>query len=48
MMGRILTARLSEKPNQTTEEPDMPDLLLDGGSRVSAENLCPVLEWYKK
>ena len=31
--------------DKTAEEQDMLDLLLNGGSRVSAENLRPVLEW---
>lgn len=37
---------LSEKQNRTQEEDVMLDMLLNGGSRVSEENLKSVLNWY--
>lgn len=47
-MKRTLGKKLAEKPDKTAEEQDMLDLLLNGGSRVSEENLRPVLEWCGK
>lgn len=47
-MKRTLGKKLGEKPDKTAEEQDMLDLLLNGGSRVSEENLRPVLEWCGK
>ncbi len=38
--------RLSEKTDRTPDDDDMLDLNLHGGSRVSLENLAPVLDWY--
>ena len=40
--------KLAAKPDKTADEQDMLDLLINGGSRVSEENLRPVLEWYGK
>lgn len=40
--------RLSEKADRTPDEDDMLDLNLHGGSRVSLENLAPVLDWYSQ
>lgn len=39
--------KLAAKPDKTAEEQDMMDLLQNGGSRVSEENLRPVVEWCK-
>ncbi len=39
--------KLAQKPDKTAEEADMLDLLQNGGSRVSEDNLRPVLEWYR-
>lgn len=39
--------KLAAKPDKTTDERDMLDLLQNGGSRVSEENLRPIVEWYK-
>lgn len=47
-MKRTMGKKLAEKQDKTADEQDMLDLLLHGGSRVSEENLCPVLEWCKK
>ncbi len=38
--------KLSEKTDRTPDDDDMLDLNLNGGSRVSLENLAPVLDWY--
>lgn len=37
---------LAAKPDRTPDDDDMLDLNLHGGSRVSLENLVPVLDWY--
>ena len=37
---------LAEKTDRTPDDDDMLDLNLHGGSRVSLENLAPVLDWY--
>lgn len=47
-MKRTVGKKLAAKQDKTAEEQDMLDLLLHGGSRVSEENLRPVLEWCKK
>lgn len=47
-MKRTVGKKLAAKPDKTPEEQDMLDLLLRGGSRVSEENLRPVLEWCGK
>ena len=47
-MKRTVGKKLAAKPDKTAEEKDMLDLLLNGGSRVSEENLRPVLELYGK
>lgn len=48
IMKRTEGKKLAAKPDKTAEEQDMLDLLLNGGSRVSQENLRPVLDWYGK
>ena len=47
-MKRTVGKKLAGKPDKTADEQDMLNLLLNGGSRVSEENLRPVLEWCKK
>ena len=47
-MKRTMGKKLAAKQDKTADEQDMLDLLLHGGSRVSEENLRPVLEWCKK
>ena len=47
-MKRTVGKKLAAKPDKTADEQDLLDLLLRGGSRVSEENLRPVLEWRGK
>lgn len=47
-MKRTVGKKLAAKQDKTADEQDMLDLLLHGGSRVSEENLRPVLEWCGK
>ena len=47
-MRRTVGKRLAEQPDKTPEAQDMQELLMHGGSRVSEENLRPVLEWRGK
>lgn len=46
MMSKALEKELSEKSDRTAEEENMLDMMRNGGERVSAENLCDVLDWY--
>lgn len=46
LMAKSVGRELSAKQNRTAEEDDMLDMLLHGGSRVNAENLKAVLDWY--
>ncbi|MGI6315164.1 MAG: hypothetical protein ACOX17_00535 [Christensenellales bacterium] len=51
MMGtmiRTVGRRLAKKPDITPEEKDMLELMTKGGSRVSPENLQPLLDWLEK
>ena len=45
VMKKTAGKGLAEKENRTPEEGAMLDLLTNGGSRVSEENLAAVLEW---
>jgi len=47
-MKHTVGKKLAAKQDKTADEQDMLDLLLHGGSRVSEENLRPVLEWCRK
>lgn len=47
-MKHTVGKKLAKKSDRTADEQDMLDLLLNGGSRVSEENLRPVLEWCGK
>ena len=49
MKAMVKTAgkALAEKPDRTPEEDEMLDMMLNGGDRVSADNLAPVLDWLK-
>ena len=38
---------LAEKTDRTPEEDDMLDMIINGGNRVSIQNLKSVIEWYK-
>ena len=45
LVAKSTAKELSAKTARTAEENDMLELMLHGGSRVSAEGLAPVLEW---
>lgn len=47
VMAKTVGGRLAEKKERTNEENDMLDLVINGGSRVSEENLQVVLDWYE-
>ncbi|MEG2010193.1 MAG: hypothetical protein RR032_07315 [Oscillospiraceae bacterium] len=47
MMEKTAGKKLAEKENKSPQDLDMLDLLQNGGDRVSAEKLAPVLAWYK-
>ena len=47
VMAKTAGKGLARKENRTPDEDAMLDLLLNGGSRVSAENLAAVLAWYE-
>lgn len=46
MMIKTAGKALAEKTDRTPEEDDMLDLMMNGGSRVSLENLAGPIEWY--
>ena len=46
VMAKTAGKTLADKKDRTPEEDTMLELLTRGGSRVSAEHLAPVLEWY--
>ena len=48
VMAKTLGKQLEQKPDRTAEESDMLDLLRNGGSRVRAEALDGVLNWYEE
>ena len=47
VMKKTAGKGLADKKDRTPEEDDMLDLLLHGGSRVSADKLSAVLQWYR-
>ena len=47
MMIKTAGKALAEKTDRTPEEDDMLDLMMNGGSRVSLENLAGPIEWYE-
>ena len=47
-MKKTVGKELAEKANRTPEENDMLDLLMNGGSRVSMENLAGPVKWYEQ
>lgn len=47
-MKRTVGKTVTEKKEKTPEEIDMLDLLENGGSRVSQEQLVPVINWYRE
>ena len=46
VMKNTVGKSLAKKPDRTPDEDTMLDLLQNGGSRVSAENLSSLLDWY--
>lgn len=48
VMVKTAGKKLANKKDRTPEEDEMLDLMLHGGSRVSEENLSPVMEWYRE
>lgn len=46
VMKNTVGKSLARKPERTADEGTMLDLLQNGGSRVSPENLSSVLDWY--
>ena len=48
IMKRTVGKKLAAKGDKTSDELDMLDLLINSGSRVSEENLRPVLDWCGK
>ena len=46
VMKNTVGKSLAKKPDRTPDEDAMLDLLQNGGSRVSAENLSSLLDWY--
>ena len=46
VMKNTVGKSLAKKPERTADEDTMLDLLQNGGSRVSAENLGSLLDWY--
>ena len=46
VMKNTVGKSLARKPERTADEDTMLDLLQNGGSRVSAENLGSLLDWY--
>ena len=47
VMSKMVAKKLAAKSERTPDEEDTLDLFRNGGSRVSLENLKPVLEWYQ-
>ena len=47
VMVKTAGKQLANKVNRTFEEDDMLDMMVNGGKRVSLENLKVVTEWYK-
>ena len=47
VMSKTVAKKLAAKSDPTPDEEDTLDLFQNGGSRVSLENLKPVLEWYR-
>ena len=47
VMSKTVAKKLAAKSERTPDEEDTLELFQNGGSRVSLENLKPVLEWYR-
>lgn len=48
VMSKMVAKKLAAKSERTPDEEDTLDLFQNGGSRVSLENLKPVLAWYQE
>lgn len=48
VMGKTLGKALADKPDRTSEENDMLEMMLHGGDRVSQENLADLLAWLEE
>ncbi|MGN0358587.1 MAG: hypothetical protein ACI4E0_12400, partial [Blautia sp.] len=48
MMMKTAGKALAEKEERTPDEDDMLDLMMNGGSRVSMENLFGPIQWYEQ
>ena len=46
VMSKSAGKRLADKKNRTSEEEEILEMMLHGGSRVSEKNLSGVLDWY--
>ena len=47
VMGKTVGKALADKADRTPEEDAMLDMMRNGGSRVSEENLTAVVSWYE-
>ena len=47
IMVKTAGKALVEKAGRTQEENDMLDMMLNGGKRVTKQNLNTVIDWYK-
>ena len=47
VMVKTAGKALAEKTDRTMEEDDMLDMMVNGGKRVTRQNLMAVVEWYK-
>lgn len=47
IMVKTAGKALAEKADRTQEENDMLDMMLNGGKRVTKQNLNTVIDWYK-
>ena len=47
VMVKIAGKALAAKADRTPEEDDMLDMMVNGGKRVSVQNLRAIMEWYK-
>ena len=47
IMVKTAGKALAEKADRTPEENDMLDMMINGGKRVTKQNLEAVFDWYK-
>ena len=48
IMMKTAGKALAEQEDKTPDEDDMLDLMMNGGSRVSMENLFGPIQWYER